>query len=114
MQNFTLETLIKNFTMSQDEKYQFNSYHTFIIKSPLRDVLKKYLSDHFIETAIHYPIPIHLQPACKYLGYKKGSFSSNRKLAKNILTLPIHQYLSKNQLKKIVFHLNNFAKRNKK
>ena len=112
---FYLKNIDQEFyDVPKDEKYQFNSYHTFIIKSPLRDALKKYLNDHLIETAIHYPIPIHLQPACNYLGYKKGSFPVTEKLAKKILTLPIHQYLSKNQLKKIVYHLNNFAKRNKK
>jgi dTDP-4-amino-4,6-dideoxygalactose transaminase len=63
-----------------------------------------------IGTAIHYPIPIHLQPASKYLGYKKGHFLKLQKTSKNILTIPIHQYLKKTELNKIVYYLNKFAK----
>ena len=68
----------------------------------------KFLKKKGIGTAIHYPIPIHMQPAAKYLGYKRGSFPETEKQSKSILTLPIHQNLKESNLKKIVYYLNKF------
>ena len=51
-----------------------------------------------MDTAIHYPIPIHLQKASKFLGYKKGSFPVAEKQSKQILTLPINQYLKEKEI----------------
>lgn len=102
------------YSLPTEENNEFNSYHTFIIKCKKRDKLKKFLKKNKIETAIHYPIPIHLQPASKYLGYKKGDFIITEKTCNEILTLPIHQYLKKSELKKVVYYLNKFALLNKK
>ncbi len=110
---FYLKNINRNFYDLPFEKdYEHNSYHTFIIKTPLRDKLKKYLKKNGIETAIHYPIPIHLQPASKYLGYLKGSFPKAEKLCNEILTIPINQHLTSSELKKIIFFLNKFAEIN--
>ena len=57
-----------------ETKKEFNTYHTFVIQVEERDNLKNYLSKKGIGTSIHYPVPIHLQPAAKFLGYKKGDF----------------------------------------
>ena len=109
--NYYLRNIDRNFFKIIDEKkYQFNTYHTFVIQTRLRDKLKKYLQKNKVTTAIHYPVPIHLQPASKYLNYRKGAFPVAEKQSKEILTLPIHQNLSKNNLKRIVFLLNSFAK----
>lgn len=102
----------QNAFIPQEKKYQFNSYHTFVIQVDKRDQLKKYLERKKITTAIHYPIPIHLQPAAKFLGYKKGSFKSAEKQAKRILTLPINQFLKENEIKKISDKINYFYTKN--
>ena len=91
-----------------EKKYQFNTYHTFVIQTKRRNELIKFLKRKGIGTAVHYPIPIHLQPAAKYLGYKKGSFPAAEKQSSSILTLPVHQNLKKNNLEKIVNYLNKF------
>ena len=98
----------KNVFFPEEKDYQYNSYHTFVIQVKKRDSLKKYLEKNNIITAIHYPIPIHLQPAAKYLGYKKGSFKIAEKQAKTILTLPINQYLKKSEIKFIASKINYF------
>jgi len=95
-----------------EKKYQYNSYHTFVIQVNKRDQLKKYLQKNNIITAIHYPIPIHLQPAVRFLGYKKGSFKYVEKQAKRILTLPINQYLKKSEIKIISDKINYFYMKN--
>ena len=103
---------LQNVFIPPEKKYQFNSYHTFVIQVDKRDQLKRYLQRSNITTAIHYPIPIHLQPAAKFLGYKKGSFKSAEKQAKRILTLPINQFLKENEIKKISDKINYFYVKN--
>ena len=73
-----------------------------------KDQLREFLKRRGIETAIHYPIPIHLQTASKFLGYKKGDFKKAEGQSKTILTLPINQYLSKKEISYICKMINNF------
>ena len=91
-----------------EKKIEFNTYHTFVIQIDKRNELKKFLLKNNIFTAIHYPIPIHLQPAAKTLGYKKGSFKNAERQAKRILTLPINQFLNNKQIKFISEKINYF------
>ena len=92
----------------KEKKFEFNSYHTFVVQVDDRDRLKDFLKKKGIETAIHYPTPIHLQTASKSLGYKKGDFSETENQSKRILTLPINQYLSKKEIFYICKMINNF------
>ena len=73
-----------------------------------RDKLKKYLLAKGIGTSIHYPVPIHLQPASKFLGYKKGDFEKTELQSKKILTLPVNENLTEDQIKYICKHINQF------
>ena len=75
----------------QDE---FNSFHTFVVQLERRDALRRHLSDLGIKTAIHYPVPLHLQPAAAGLGYKTGDFPVAERQAQRILTLPVNQYMA--------------------
>ena len=97
-----------NIYIPKEEKYQFNTYHTFVIQVKQRDSLKKYLMKNGINTTIHYPTPIHLQPAAKFLKYKKGSFPMVESQAKKILTLPINQFLKKKDIYNICQCINKF------
>jgi len=74
----------------QDE---FNTFHTFVIQAERRDELQHHLRAIGIKTAIHYPVPIHLQPAAASLGYRKGDFPAAERQAERILTLPVNQYM---------------------
>jgi len=100
--------LSKNIFFPKEKSYQYNSYHTFVIQTPERDKLKKYLEKKGIGTAIHYPIPIHLQPAAKFLGYRIGDFPNTEKICKNILTLPINQSLDSIKINYICDSINNY------
>jgi len=103
----------ENFFFPYEKKEEFNTYHTFVLQFKNRDKLKKYLFSKGISTAIHYPIPIHLQPAAKFLKFKPGSFPITERQAKTILTLPINQFLSENQIKYISNTINNFYEKEK-
>ena len=87
---------------------EFNTYHTFVVQAPKRDSLKKYLKKNGVETAIHYPTPIHLQPAYKKLGYKKSYLPETIHQSKKIITLPINQFLKQKEIKKICKLINSF------
>ena len=91
-----------------EKEKEFNTYHTFVVQVSKRDQLKKYLLSKGIETSIHYPIPIHLQPAVKKLNYKFENLDQTEKQSKKIITLPIHQFLKNSEIKKICFEINNF------
>lgn len=105
---FYFNNLTKEIFIPEEKKYEFNSYHTFVIQTKKRDNLKRYLEKKGIKVLIHYPIPIHLQPASKFLGYKKGDFPITEKLAKTMLTLPITQELKTSEIKYIVNKINTY------
>lgn len=69
-------------------------YHLYVIRSKRRDELAKHLAAQGVPTVIHYPVPIHLQPAYAELGHKTGAFPVSERLAREILSIPIHPELS--------------------
>lgn len=85
-----------------------HAFHLYVIRSKKRDKLAKYLSSKGISTVIHYPIPIHLQPACKNLGYMKGFFPVTEKLADEILSLPMFPELDHSEIKYICDQVKSF------
>ena len=64
-------------------------YHLYVVQVPQRERVRRHLADAGIQTGIHYPIPLHLQPAYRYLGYQPGDFPVAEEAAKNVLSLPI-------------------------
>ncbi len=96
-----------------ETKEQFNTYHTFVVQVDKRDSLKKFLKKKGIDTSIHYPIPIHLQPASKCLGYKQGAFPVTERQSKRILSLPIHQDLKKSEIVYICKTIKEFYNKKK-
>ena len=77
-------------------------YHQYTIRTPERDNLRKFLQEKGIETAIHYPIPCHLQPALSYLGYREGDLPVSEKASREVLSLPIFQYLSEDEVDYVI------------
>lgn len=77
---------------------QFNSYHLFVIQTEERERLTAHLTERGISTKVHYPTPIHLQPAAKHLGYSRGSLPETERQAQRILSLPIHQFLQNDDI----------------
>ena len=98
----------KNILVHKEEPHEYNTYHTFVIQTSYRDELMKYLLSKGIKTTIHYPIPIHLQHASRLLGYKEGDLPVTEQQAREILSLPIHQYLSDSDIKRIIDEVNSF------
>ncbi|MBU1032291.1 DegT/DnrJ/EryC1/StrS family aminotransferase [Patescibacteria group bacterium] len=78
-----------------------HAFHLYVIRTKEREKLAKYLANKGISTQMHYPIPIHLQPAYKDLGYKKGDFPMTEKLAGEILSLPMFPELKLEEIEYI-------------
>lgn len=84
------------------------SFHLFVIKTKSRSKLEKYLRAKGINYGIHYPFPIHLQTAYKFLGYKKGALPVTEKYAKQILSLPIFPELTQKEIIYIADKINSW------
>jgi dTDP-4-amino-4,6-dideoxygalactose transaminase len=69
-------------------------YHVYTVRSKSRDHLQATLADQGIQTGIHYPVPVHLQPAYADLGYGPGAFPQAETAAKEVLSLPLYPELS--------------------
>ena len=77
-------------------------YHVYVIRiRKKRALLMRNLARKGIQTIIHYPIPCHLQPCYKNLGYKKGDFPVSEKVAAEVLSLPLYPFLRKKELEYI-------------
>jgi len=83
-------------------------YHQFVIKSENRDGLRDFLAKQEIATGVHYPIPVHLQPAFKFLGYKEGDLPVSEKLSKIVLSLPIYPELKQKEIGFIAAQIKAF------
>ena len=77
-----------------DRSFEWSVYHTFVVQADRRDALKAYLAGRGVETAVHYPVPIHLHTAASSLGYGPGSFPVTERQAGRILSLPVYPELS--------------------
>jgi len=76
-------------------------YHLYVVQVPKRDTVLSYLQENGVSASIHYPIPLHLQPALKYLGYREGDFPVAEHAAKHILSLPMYPELTAEQIERI-------------
>lgn len=89
----------------------YHVFHQYTIRASKRDELQQYLKEQGIATMIYYPIPLHIQPVFKGLGYKKGDFPVAEKAAEEVLSLPMYPELKYEEqdyvVKKIVeFYMN--------
>ncbi|HKT80053.1 MAG TPA: DegT/DnrJ/EryC1/StrS family aminotransferase [Vicinamibacterales bacterium] len=84
-------------------------YHLYVIRTSNRDGLMKHLSSFGIQTGIHYPIPIHQQPAYADLGYRSGAFPVTERLAGEILSLPMYPELTTEQVQAVISAVDGFV-----
>ena len=76
-------------------------YHVYTIRSSERDVLQQALHEAGIQTGIHYPVPVHLQPAYSDLGYGPGDLPHSEKAATQVLSLPLYPEMTDEQVEAV-------------
>lgn len=84
-------------------------YHLYVITCENRDKLQNYLLSKGIKTQIHYPIPPHLQKCYVGLGFKAGDFPVAEKYAKSVLSLPLFNGMTDEEINYVVKHVNKFS-----
>jgi dTDP-4-amino-4,6-dideoxygalactose transaminase len=80
-----------------EQAYARHVYHVYAIRTSDRAALQKHLDEAGVQTGIHYPTPVHLQPAYKDLGYRQGEFPHAEAAAREVLSLPMFPGLSAEQ-----------------
>lgn len=85
-----------------------HSYHLFVLRASRRDELLAYLYTNGIGAGLHYPRPLHLQPAYAALGYHKGNFPIAEESAAQIISLPMFPELQQNEIEQICDLIGNF------
>ena len=83
-------------------------YHTYVLRVKNRDGLLSYLIERGIKAKVHYPIPVHLQKAATYLGYKEGDFPLCEEDSRTIISLPVHQHLTAAQMAYVIDSVRGF------
>jgi dTDP-4-amino-4,6-dideoxygalactose transaminase len=76
-------------------------YHVFAVRADDRETLRDVLGKQGIQTGIHYPIPVHLQPAHADLGYHAGDFPNAEAAAREVLSLPLFPEMSREQVETV-------------
>ena len=97
-----------NIKVPFEEDYSRHVYYMYEIKTDKRDELMEFLKEKNISCGIHYPIPLHLQPSLKFLGYKEGDFPVVEKISKEILSLPMYPELTKEQIEYVAENISKF------
>jgi dTDP-3-amino-2,3,6-trideoxy-4-keto-D-glucose/dTDP-3-amino-3,4,6-trideoxy-alpha-D-glucose/dTDP-2,6-dideoxy-D-kanosamine transaminase len=96
-------------TLKRDKNLK-EVFHLYQINVKKRDQLIKFLISKNIDAKVHYPIPVHLQKAAKFLKYKKGDFPNAERIAKSTLSLPVHEFIEKKDILYMSKLINKFYK----
>jgi dTDP-4-amino-4,6-dideoxygalactose transaminase len=104
----TNDPTARQLTLPREMAYARHVYHLYVIESDARDEMQKHLSAAGVQTGIHYPIPIHLQPAYSALGHKPGDFPRAEQQAARVLSLPMFPELTDAQVSHVVEVISEF------
>jgi len=83
-------------------------FHQYVIRARRRDELREFLTARKIGSEVYYPLPLHLQPCCGYLRYRKGDFPESEKAAAEVLALPMFPELGEDEQDWVVQSISDF------
>lgn len=101
---------ISEIQFQHPETYSNHIYHLFVVQTPKRDELQKYLNENGIQSAIHYPHPLHLQMAFEGYGYRLGDFPVAERRAASSLSLPMFIGMQDEQVERVCCVIQKFFK----
>jgi dTDP-4-amino-4,6-dideoxygalactose transaminase len=91
------------------QEYNIPSRHLYVIHVSNRDKLIEHLTKNGVGSGLHYPLPVHLQPCYKHLGFKKGDFPNTEQLAEQLISLPIYPGMLIEQANYVIKEVKNFV-----
>jgi dTDP-3-amino-3,4,6-trideoxy-alpha-D-glucose transaminase len=91
-----------------DEDGAESVFHVFVVRVERRDAFRAHLEARGIATAVHYPMPLHLQPALRHLGHGPGEFPASERLSAEVVSLPMHPFLERAQVRYIADAVTEF------
>ena len=108
---FRYNELLRPYVDVPDEgEGEYCVFQTYVVKAPRRDELKTYLNENGVQALVHYSIPLHLQPAAKYLDYQENDFPVTMEMSNKIMSLPLYPELSIQQQDYVVNLFETFYK----
>jgi dTDP-4-amino-4,6-dideoxygalactose transaminase len=97
--------------LPREQPYARAVFHLFVVRHPRRDALAAALRERGVGTLIHYPIPLHLQPAFAALGGKPGDHPGAEKATAEVLSLPLYPEITDEQARAVVTAVREAARR---
>jgi dTDP-4-amino-4,6-dideoxygalactose transaminase len=94
--------------LPMEPDYASHVYHQYVIRHPRRDRLQSFLREQGVETTIHYPLPIHLQPAFRDLGYNIGDLPATERASAEVLSLPLYPGMPEEHINRITDIISKF------
>jgi dTDP-4-amino-4,6-dideoxygalactose transaminase len=82
-----------------------HAYHLYAVRVSDREAVRRELDAAEIQTGIHYPVPVHLQPAWSALGYRRGQFPASESAASEVLSLPMYPELGDDDITEVAERL---------
>jgi dTDP-4-amino-4,6-dideoxygalactose transaminase len=95
--------------LSREMSWARHVYHVYTLRTKDRDALQAALHTEGIQTAVHYALPVHLQPAYADLGYSRGAFPQSEKAAVEVLSLPLYPEITDTQIQNVAQALTSLA-----
>ena len=83
-------------------------FHIYSFECDRRDELQAYLVSNGVDAKVHYPVPMHLQPAARQYGYKAGDFPRAEAICRSVISLPVHEFITSNQRETVVQLVTEF------
>jgi dTDP-4-amino-4,6-dideoxygalactose transaminase len=86
-----------------------HSWHQYTVRCKRRDHLQAFLKERQIDSMIYYPVPLHYHEPYRFLGYKPGDFPRTEQACLEVLSLPVHQDLTDEQVEAVIAAVNAFV-----
>lgn len=105
------ESLLGVVGLPKEYSGAYGVYHLFVVRVRERDKLREFLQEQGIEAGLHYPIPVHLQPAFSHLATPKDALPITEKIVNEIISLPLHPLLTEEEIHYVVRKIEEFSRK---
>jgi dTDP-3-amino-3,4,6-trideoxy-alpha-D-glucose transaminase len=98
-------------TTPPDDPWRTHVFHQYVVRTPARDALRAHLGAQDIDTGVHYPVPIHRQPAWLHTFGESRALPRAERFAQEMLSLPVHADLTDDEVERVAEVVRSFFRR---